>query len=149
MVTARPGESSDQFRSVTGYYAGGDDAGRCWRTTRAIASSANPKDAMNSPGEDVFVANATSTTEITNAETRKIRLRVLMEGGIDHDSLRLDDPPYPQTEDRVTDQRVNARLGHSAEDLAGVLTLRRSHRLGYEKRPVLSLDRVTDLGEPR
>jgi len=48
---------------------------------------------MNSPGEDVFVAKATSTTEITNAETRKIRLRVLMASGIDHDSLGLDDPP--------------------------------------------------------
>jgi hypothetical protein len=30
-------------------------------------------------------------------------LRVLMARGIDHDSLGLDDPPNPRTEDRVTD----------------------------------------------
>ena len=33
---------------------------------------------MNRPGDDVFVAKATSTTAITNDETRRIRLRVLM-----------------------------------------------------------------------
>ncbi len=33
---------------------------------------------MNKAGEDVFMANATSTTEMTSAETRKIRFRLLM-----------------------------------------------------------------------
>ena len=33
---------------------------------------------MNKAGEDVFMAKATSTTEMTSAETRKIRFRLLM-----------------------------------------------------------------------